>query len=106
MIHASNLTPEEYYKLNGTLTNSMIEELLDRYVNTDGYSAELILKPLGRAASSYTEDNFLDEAIIMADEHEDEELHNLLYEIRRYVKKRNQVGIAAIDEAIEQVWVP
>ena len=66
MIHASNLTMEEYYKLNGTLTNSMIEELLDRYVNTDGYSAELILKPLGRAASSYPDGNFLDEAIARA----------------------------------------
>ena len=106
MIHASNLTLEEYYKLNGTLTNSMIEELLDLHVNTDGYSADLILRSLGRAANSYPEDNFLDEAIIMAYEHEDEELHNLLYEIRRYVKEWKQAGIYAIDEAIEQVWVP
>lgn len=106
MIQASNLTLEEYYKLNGTLTSSMIEELLERYVNTDGYAAELIQKPLSLAASKYPDYDFLDDAIDMAEEYCYEPLYSLLCDIRNKVIKDTREGKDAIDEAIEQVWEP
>lgn len=106
MIQASNLTPEEYYKLNGTLTSSMIEELLERYVNTDGYAAELIQKPIGVAASRYPEDDFLDEAITRAIDVQDYPLQNMLSRIKKQVLKRKQEGLDALDEALGHVWLP
>jgi hypothetical protein len=106
MIQASNLTLEEYCKLNGTLTSSMIEELLERYVNTDGYSAEQIQKPIGKAASRYPEDDFLDEAITRAFDVQDCPLQNMLSRIKKRVLKRKQEGLDALDEALGHVWLP
>lgn len=106
MIQASNLTMEEYYRLNGTLTSSMIEELLERYVNTDGYAAELIQKPIGVAASRYPEDDFLDEAITRAIDVQDYPLQNMLSRIKKQVLKRKQEGLDALDEALGHVWLP
>ena len=57
MIHASNLTIEAYYKLNGTLTNSMIEELLDLQVAVEGGSGVLV--HIGEASGCYPEEDFL-----------------------------------------------
>ena len=113
MIQASNLTMEEYYRLNGTLTSSMIEELLDLRVAVEEDTGVLV--HIGEARECYPEEDFLSNHIeglraisrrIRGQNKEDlEEAIRALEDLETSTQQETEYGISELDAAEKSTYV-